>query len=256
MKYRIYIDEVGNLDLENSDNPNHRFLSLTGIIIETEHVANIIHPEMEDLKLRFFRTHPDEPLILHRKEIVNAKPPFESLKVEKTREQFNEELLRLLVRWEYVVITVCLDKKHHKETYTTWRFDPYHYCLAMLLERYALFLKRNSSIGDAMAESRGGKEDRRLKDSYERLWNAGTEYVEGTLFQEVISSRQLKVKPKLYNIAGLQLADLIAHPSRNDILRENSFLQDSKDKFGRKICDILGKKYDQIEGKIYGKKFI
>jgi hypothetical protein len=256
MKYRIYIDEVGNPDLENSDNPNHRFLSLTGIIIESEHVANIIHPEMEELKHRFFRTHPDEPLILHRKEIVNAKPPFESLEDEKKREQFNRELLRLLLRWEYVVITVCLDKRHHKETYTSWRFDPYHYCLAMLLERYALFLKRNGSIGDAMAESRGGKEDRRLKDSYERLWQVGTEYIAGALFQEVISSRQLKVKPKLNNIAGLQLADLIAHPSRNEILRENDLMLDTKDNFGRRICAILGNKYDQIEGKIYGKKFI
>ena len=34
MKYRIYIDEVGNPDLESSENPNHQFLSLTGVIIE------------------------------------------------------------------------------------------------------------------------------------------------------------------------------------------------------------------------------
>ena len=33
MKYRIYIDDVGNPDLESSENPNHQFLSLTGVII-------------------------------------------------------------------------------------------------------------------------------------------------------------------------------------------------------------------------------
>jgi len=27
MKYCIYIDEVGNPDLESADNPNHRYLS-------------------------------------------------------------------------------------------------------------------------------------------------------------------------------------------------------------------------------------
>ena len=37
---------------------------------------------------------------------------------------------------EYTVITVCLDKKKHRDTYTTWRYDPYHYCLAVLLERF------------------------------------------------------------------------------------------------------------------------
>jgi hypothetical protein len=30
-KYRLYIDEVGNPDLESSHIPNHRFLSLTGV---------------------------------------------------------------------------------------------------------------------------------------------------------------------------------------------------------------------------------
>ena len=38
MKYRIYIDEVGNPDLKSSDNPNHRFLSLTGVILELGYV--------------------------------------------------------------------------------------------------------------------------------------------------------------------------------------------------------------------------
>ena len=256
MKYRIYIDEVGNPDLESSDNSNHRFLSLTGVILELDYVASVLHPEMEGLKARYFRPHPDEPLILHRKEIVNAKPPYECLRNEKIRECFDKDLLALLHRWDYIVITVCLDKKHHKETYTKWRYDPYHYCLAMLLERYALFLKRNNTTGDAMAESRGGKEDRRLKDSFERLWENGTQHIEAALFHECFSSRQLKVKPKIINIAGLQLADLVAHPSRNDILRAQGFLGESKDQYGKKISEILETKYDKVDGRTFGKKFI
>gem|GEM_PF-2254388 len=42
MKYRIYIDEVGNSDLGSSDNPNHRFLSLTGIIFELEYIETTV----------------------------------------------------------------------------------------------------------------------------------------------------------------------------------------------------------------------
>ena len=71
MKYRIYIDEVGNPDLESSDNPNHRFLSLTGVIIELDYVRSVIHPEMEALKAKYFDYHPDEPIVFHRKEILN-----------------------------------------------------------------------------------------------------------------------------------------------------------------------------------------
>jgi hypothetical protein len=160
MKYRIYIDEVGNPDLESSDNPNHRFLSLTGIILELGYVKTVLHPQIEVIKAKYFDYHPDEPIVLHRKEIVNARSPFQNLKDPHIRSQFDAELLELLRSWRYVVISVCLDKKKHKETCTTWRYDPYHYCLEMLLERYVLFLDRFNARGDTMAESRGGKEDR------------------------------------------------------------------------------------------------
>jgi hypothetical protein len=256
MKYRIYIDEVGNPDLESSDNPNHRFLSLTGVILELDHVESIVHPQMEALEAKYFRSHPDEPVIFHRKEMVNAKPPFECLKDLETQNKFDRELLNLIESWEYIVITVCLDKKKHKETYTTWRYDPYHYCLAVLLERFIFFLNRMNSQGDVMAESRGGKEDVRLKSSFARLWKDGTEYVAPDYFQEALTSKQLKVKPKTNNISGLQLADLIAHPSRNEILKEQGFLEKELSLFVREVIKILQKKYDQHEGRMFGKKFL
>lgn len=43
-KYRLYVDEVGNADLKSSDNPNHRFLSLTGVILELNHVSQTVYP--------------------------------------------------------------------------------------------------------------------------------------------------------------------------------------------------------------------
>src|SRR5690606_6818328 len=114
--------------------------------------------------------------------------------------------------------------KKHQETYKVWRFDPYHYCLAVLMERFVFFLDRANSTGDAMAESRGGKEDRRLKDSFEKLVTGGSEFLPTERFMARLTSRQLKVKPKHNNISGLQLADLIAHPSRGEILDKQGLL--------------------------------
>jgi hypothetical protein len=256
MKYRIYIDEVGNPDLGSSDNPNHRFLSLTGVIIGLDHVRVTVHPQMEALKRGYFNSHPDEPAILHRKELVNALPPFASLKVTATRMRFDAELLQLLASWEYIVISVCLDKKKHRETYTAWRYDPYHYCLAILLERFVLFLQRINGRGDAIAESRGGREDRRLKDSFNRLCDRGTDYIAGACFQERLTSTQLKVKPKAHNIAGLQLADLLAHPSRNEILQDQGLLERPLAPFARSVIEILQTKYDREGSRVFGKKFI
>ena len=112
---------------------------------------------MEALKQCYFHAHPDEPVIFHRKEMINYKPPFEALSDDAVRASYDNDNLQLMKNWQYTVISVCLDKKKHKESYTVWRFEPYHYCLAVLLERFMFFLKRNDVCGDAMAESRGGR---------------------------------------------------------------------------------------------------
>lgn len=255
-KYRMYVDEVGNSDMESSHNPNHRFLSLTGVIISLDFVKETLHTEIEDLKIRYFGSHPDDPIILHRKELMNAKPPFLALKDQTVREHFDKELLEYLEKWDYTVITVCLDKKKHWDTYTTWRYDPYHYCLAILLERFNYWLRRNNSKGDVMAESRGGKEDRRLKDSFQRLWKQGTDFVESEQFQDSFTSKQLKVKPKTANVSGLQLADIVAHPSRAEILHEEGLLGRELAPFSKQIIEILQNKYDYHERRIFGKKFL
>ncbi len=256
MKFRIYIDEVGNPDLESSEDPNHRFLSLTGVILDLDYVQQVVHPQMEVLKGKYFSYHPDEPVVFHRSEMVNALPPFQALKDPEVRRNFDDELLRLLDAWEYSVTSVCLDKKKHKETYTVWRYDPYHYCLEVLLERFVFFLNRRQSHGDAFAESRGGKEDRRLKAAYIRLWEHGTNFVGPDQFQRALTSKQLKVKLKTNNISGLQLADLLAHPSRNEILKEQGLLQKDLAPFAQQVIAILGRKYDGWGGRPFGKKFL
>ena len=255
-KYRIYIDEVGNPDLESSDNPNHRFLSLTGVILELGYVSKVVHPQMEELKKKFFDYHPDELLIFHRKEMLNAKTPFESLKDENVRSKFDKDLLNHLSEWNYTVISVCLDKKRHKDSYTTWLYHPYHYCLEVLLERFVFFLNRKNCKGDVMAESRGGKEDMKLKKAFYSLHEKGTHFVEAERFQNTLTSKQLKVKSKSNNITGLQLADLLAHPSRNEILDEQKLLKKEIAPFARSVIEILKGKYYQQDDRIFGKKFL
>lgn len=177
-KQRLYVDEVGNPDLRSAEDPNHRFLSLTGVIFDLDYVAQNLYPEVEELKLKYFGSHPDDPIILHRKEIVNRRYPFHALKDKNVEGRFNVELLRLLSNWEYTVITVVIDKKEHRDLYTTWQYDPYHYCLAVMLERFIFFLEETVDQGDVLAESRGGAEDMRLKKSYRLLYDKGTDYVE------------------------------------------------------------------------------
>jgi hypothetical protein len=249
----MYVDEVGNADLRSASEPNHRFLSLTGVILSLNTVKQQLHPEFDDLKSKFFDHHPDDPIIFHRKEIVNGKFPFQSLRDQNVRNEFDKELLNIISKTDFTILTVTLDKLEHKNRYITWKYDPYHYCMEALLEAYVLFLYKNKLRGDVLAESRGGKEDRRLKKSFRFLCDAGTKYLESKKIVSVLTSKEIKIKTKYNNIAGLQLADLLAHPSRREILLENKKIDDNrKNIFSEKIVEILKNKYDRQDGKIYG----
>jgi hypothetical protein len=254
MKYRLYIDESGNPDLEHADDARYRFLGLTGIAIDLEYVAQAAAPRIESIKKTFFPYHPDDPVILHRKELVNKVPPFESLKNPEIEREFNKQLLDLFQQLEFIAFTVVIDKKMQRDLYKVWRYDPYHYCLAVTLERYIHFLEGKNAQGDALAESRGGKEDMRLKHSFEILYTQGTDFVASERFVKSLTSKQLKVKPKSNNIAGLQMADLLAHPSQRYALIKHGKVNDEREIFGDKISEILvhSKYYRSNSGIIEG----
>lgn len=237
--YRVYIDEVGNHDLKHADDPNERFLSLTGVIVESSHNMSVLQPEMQEIKRSFFQADPDEAIIFHRKELVNKRPPFACLRDHEVEERFNEALLAALRRWDYVVITVVIDKKAHREQYTVWQYHPYHYCLEVILERYVLFLHYGNHRGDVLVESRGGVEDGKLKASYGDHYARGTRNIPPTRWQQRLTSSELKLRPKSANIAGLQLADLIAHPSRREVLLDHDLLKSDVSVFGDQISEIL-----------------
>lgn len=257
-KYRIYIDEVGNSDLKSSVDPNNRYLSLTGVIFELNYIKEFITPSVENLKQKFFGSHPDEPIILHRKELVNKKYPFKQLKNPIIENDFNNELLSLLKNFDYTIITIVIDKLEHKNKYKVWKYDAYHYCLAVMVERFYKFLNSRYSVGDVMIESRGATEDKRLKKSYTKIFNEGTDYIRSDLFQKTLTSKELKVKPKSANISGLQIADLVAYPARQYVFDVFNIEKKEKATFNDKIIEVIKAKFLNIQGttKGWGIKFL
>src|SRR5437588_10735181 len=131
--YRLYIDETGNADRNESQDPNHRYLSLTGIAMNLSYAGSVAFPRMEGIKAKFFGSHPDDPVIFHRKDMVDRKRPFHTLRDANIEAQFNVELLSALTELQYTVITVVIDKLDHLNRYTAWRYNPYHYCLEVFL---------------------------------------------------------------------------------------------------------------------------
>ena len=253
-KYRLYVDEVGDNGLKHVGSIEHRFLSLTGVIAESNFVRDVIHPQLEAIKKRYFDSHPDEPVVLHRKELVNATWPFHALRDLETRAAFDGDLLALLRDWDYRVLTVCVDKQAFVATGLNTAYDPYNYCVTILVEMFSKWLNWIDSTGDVMVETRGSQEDKKLKGHFRTVWEDGTSRVEPEALQNSLTSREIKINAKDKNISGLQLADLTAHPLRNAILTERGIFSRPLAPYTAQILAILETKYCEVDDIVISKQ--
>lgn len=220
MTYRLYIDETGDHGYHRTNDEGQRYLGLIGLIVDLDRDGFALADAIEDLKRRFLLHSPDDPVVLHRRDIMRKTAAFSPLRDDDHRRAFNEALIGLIQEQRFRIVQVVLDKNEHLERYGRAAYHPYHYCLALLMERFCGYLHFRGATGDVVAESRGGQEDKQLKREYWRLYNEGTFYRRPEFFKHVLTSRQLKLKPKSANLAGLQLADLLVYPARQDVLAE------------------------------------
>ena len=259
---RLYIDEVGNHSIHESLPENERYLTLFGLWTSFDSMVNTIQPEMNDIKLEYFQSDPDVPVIFHRKDIARFRGPFSILyKDQDLRTRFGDRMLEAYENWDYSAVVVTIDKLEHLRKYRVWRHAPYHYCLEVLLERYVLALQADELMGDVMIEARNSTLDSQLKASFHRLYCEGTRHLPPELMQSHLTSSEIKLKKKSANVVGLQLSDLLAHPAFYDVLLDFGIIESQESEYGRKVAQILNSsKYhrNRITGEIrgYGKKLL
>lgn len=259
-RYRLYIDESGDHAYPRQEGrADHRYLGLVGVIFDAAFYAESFHKTFEDFKQRFFPYNPDEPIIFHREELVSRSGPFWRLRDDGYRQTFNHALIDLFKSTSYSIISVVIDKTEHFARYQESALHPYHYCLVAMLERYCGLLNFYNAEGDVMAESRGGKEDTQLKGAYIRAYEDGTSFRDADFFQKALTTKEIKIKKKSANIAGLQFADLLARPCKNDILLENNRIN-AISVFEKELCRTVQEKFNKRsrdgEKKGYGKIFL
>ncbi len=144
-------DLTGDHTYKNLDDINRRYLGLTGIAIESDYYRLEFQPKLEALKQSHFPHSPDEPVILHREELLNRRGSFGVLDDPNRNAAWEKDFADFVKTAQFELFTVVIDKKAHKERYGDSAFHPYHYCLTCLLERYRGRLKGNAK-GDVLAE--------------------------------------------------------------------------------------------------------
>lgn len=255
----MYIDEHGTDQMTSLDCDDRRYLSLTGVVIEIKHVNDYILPAFQHLKREILGADPDSPVCLHRTDIRYSRGPFEALKSESVRQQFDDYILVIMKKAKYTVITVVLDKSVLEAKHYWERTHPYHVLLEVLIEKYAQLLKRKMAVGDIMPEARGKKQDKALQEEFTLYRNKGTRFVTAGMIKSRIPSKKLKFRTKKDCSPGLELCDLIAHPSHY-FIRGSRGHNIKRNGFQGKVMELLeAYKYDRSKsGNIwgYGAKFI
>jgi len=253
-RYRLYLDESGDHVFRDVEDAAHRFLCLLGCWFRNPAYLQF-HEDLEAIKTRHLSHHPDDPVVLHREDMVNARKAFKHLRDPAKRAVFDDDLLHVIRSADFHVTAVVIDKAILRRKYGEAAAHPYHLGLGFMLQRYAGYLNHINRVGDVLAEARGGVEDRLLKDSYTRVFERGVwGMTNAGAFQSALTSGELKLKTKAANIAGLQLADLLGHPVKNWVLQQYGYGTANLKPFGRRLMEIVPGKFnrqlynDKVEG--------
>jgi len=252
-QYRLYIDESGDHVYKKMSHPSHRYLCLLGCWFRGADYRTF-HIALEALKQEHLPHNPDEPIVLHRDDLINRRGPFGVLREPPRAEAFDSDLVGLIAKTDFRVVSVVIDKKGLVESYGSAAAHPYHLAMGFMLQRYGGYLNHINRHGDVLAESRGGREDRLLKDSYQRIYERGAWQQRAPFFQEALTTRQLKLKPKRANIAGLQLADVLGHPIKQHMLIESGLIDAEPGPFAGKLLEVAEGKFNRhlYDGRVEG----
>jgi len=217
--YYLFLDESGHHGLKTVKQ-EYPILLLCGCIIEKTYYEKIFIPNVNKLKQKYFKTN---DIILHSRDIRKWQYAFKVLGDPKLRNDFYNDLDKLILQTEFTVISSAVLKDKLINLYGPQANNPYDLSLTFVLER-TVFLTDRFKCGkvEVIAEARGKNEDAKLHDQYQIILSNGTQYVNSNRFIERFTD--IDFRKKEANIIGTQLCDLIAYPLANYVLypeREN-----------------------------------
>jgi ATP-dependent RNA circularization protein (DNA/RNA ligase family) len=91
-----------------------------------------------------------------------------------------------------------------------------------------------------VVESRFKKQDKKLKAAFSYIYDHGTEHLDKKTIQNCLTSREIKLKTKDANVCGLQLVDIIAHPSHQWVKSKYTG-KEMTARFGLQVAEILNR---------------
>jgi Protein of unknown function (DUF3800) len=235
----LFLDESGDHSLKKIDD-QYPVFCLAGVIIDEEVYSNTVKPQLDALKLRYWKS---TDVVFHSREIRKVLPPFDNLLNAKVRSDFYADLDSFFAASKITVLASVILKKKLRVQYSD-PINPYEISMIFLMERFLYHLEETGDQGYITVESRDSKSNKDLFEEYSNILanGSGSRYkIEPSRFQNRI--HKIEFVTKKQNENGHQIADLIAYPIANKILhpeRNNPAYSILKPKFRNKDGKIEG----------------
>ncbi len=241
LNYFLFLDESGDHGLSNIDD-NFPIFVLSGILInETDYTT--LEQTMLQIKQQFWS---DKKVIFHSRDIRKCEKEFVVLFDEDIKREFYEKVNNLISTSNYEIVSSAIDKAKYIKRYGRLSDDVYEIALSFIVERSVFSLDAKNETNkklNIVIERRGKKEDKKLSEHFQTLCARGTGYVIPARLE--MYEINISFKFKSDDIAGLQLADLIAYPIARHVLDPNR---------ANPAFDTFVSKFYSRRGKIYGLK--
>ena len=173
-------------------------------VFHKRHYSEKIIPAVEKLKFNYFG---HDSVVLHENEIRKQKGAFAFLAQRAVRDEFMGQLTSIMDASNFILIACVVDKARLPKSEGA-SSNPYHIALGICLEALRTFLveKRQDQLKThVVVECRGKKEDAELELEFRRICDGNNPGGRPLPFDIVFADKKT-------NLAGLQLADLVARP--------------------------------------------
>ncbi len=201
--YVVYVDESGDHSLVNID-ADYPVFVLALCVFHKRHYSEKIIPAVEKLKFNYFG---HDSVVFHENEIRKQKGDFAFLSHLPTRLKFMERLTSIMEASNFILIACVVDKPRLSRSEGAMS-NPYHIALGICLNALYEFLAEKSQHElqtHLVVESRGKKENIELELEFRRICDGDNSDNRHLPFDIVFADKKT-------NLAGLQLADLVARP--------------------------------------------
>jgi hypothetical protein len=223
----VYVDESGDHGMETVDD-NYPVFVLAFCVFHKRHYSEKVVPALQKFKFNHFG---HDLAVLHEHEIRKEKGDFR-FQTRQHKQDFLVELTSIIEASNFILISCVIDKAQLRSKPGVPP-NPYHLALGFCLETlYELLQEKNQDdkLTHVVVECRGKKEDNELELEFRRICDGANRWGDPLPFD-------VKFADKKVNLAGLQLADLVARPIGLRVLRpeqENRAFDVLKRKF---FCD-------------------